>query len=173
MLFLTDLRFLLENPKEWPDSKGSFRFEDGVAITGVAEEKTGKNHKSIYVYECATLVFYFSPFKCDSEPRRKEELAFICRRESMQTEAQRQRKKKPKKTYHKASFHIIQSHLLFIIESVTFYLKSSKKTESLLHVHSRWTSSIISSSSSSCYMTGNHMSSGQSTYQDCLTERHV
>lgn len=40
--FLTDLRFLFENPNECPDSKGSLRFEDGVAITGVAEEKTGK-----------------------------------------------------------------------------------------------------------------------------------
>lgn len=44
-LCFIDLRFLFEKPKEWPDSKGSFRFEDGVAITGVAEEKTGENHK--------------------------------------------------------------------------------------------------------------------------------
>lgn len=52
-VFLTDLRFLFENPKEWPDSRGSFRFEEGVAITGVAEEKTGKNHKRINVFEWA------------------------------------------------------------------------------------------------------------------------
>lgn len=41
-VFFTDLRFLFENPKEWPDSKGCFRLEVGVAITGVAEEKTSK-----------------------------------------------------------------------------------------------------------------------------------
>lgn len=62
--FLTDLRFLFENPKEWPDSTGSFRFEDGVAITGVAEEKTGKNHKRINVFECVGFaVLYLKAFQ--------------------------------------------------------------------------------------------------------------
>lgn len=45
--FLTDLRFLFENPKEWADSKGSFRFEEGVPPTGVAEENTGKHQRRI------------------------------------------------------------------------------------------------------------------------------
>lgn len=48
--FLTDLRFLFEKPKELPDSRGSFRLEAGVEITGVAEEKTGKNHRRINVF---------------------------------------------------------------------------------------------------------------------------
>lgn len=45
--FFTDLRFLLEKPKEWPDSRGSFRLDDGVEITGVAEEKTGGDQRRI------------------------------------------------------------------------------------------------------------------------------
>lgn len=87
--FLTDLRFLFENPKEWPDSKGSFRLDDGVAITGVAEEKTGKNHKRINVFDLSFYIWKHS--KDDSN--YQEQLADSC-----EWQTGRQRWKKPIKT---------------------------------------------------------------------------
>lgn len=66
--FLTDLRFLFEKPKELPDSRGSFRLEAGVEITGVAEEKTGKNHRRINVFTHAGFDhFHLKTCQTDSE----------------------------------------------------------------------------------------------------------
>lgn len=81
--FFTDLRFLLEKPKVWPDSKGSFRLDDGVEITGVAEEKTGGDQRRIT--ECRRLQ---ATIEIIGRDRAKAQRPIKCRRCLCEVEAQ-------------------------------------------------------------------------------------
>lgn len=157
-VFLTDRSFLFENPKEGAYSEGSFRFEVGVAITGVAEENTGKTKKQSWYLKCISNGFFSYTISLFNARKIIPKLERIDRSQ-LQSE-RRFIQRANKNVWSEAS--LTHSHMTNCLTSRQIWISFQKAQQS---------GGITAESS--CSATGRGILPDLSTYRDFLTGWHL